>query len=304
MIASSKSAGKRIAAFEHITVPVDGSSTSERGVKFALEMAGSNTTITFCSVVDLGATYAIGDNGVDPQPLIDEMKDGAHHFCAAAERQAAAAAVRADSVVLEGNPEQSILHLIRENGTDAIVIGTHGRTGLARAAQGSLAEALLRSSGVPVIAVHENDVPRTGPIAVALDDSPAAAVALGTAIRLARAGGGELLLVHVFGNADVKHAGGTGIDHESREQKARLVAAAMLEDAEARVNGAGVHCHAVMVEGPAAAALLEVLEARECAAVVVGTHGRSDFSRLFLGSVSTALVERARVPVIVAKAMA
>ena len=40
--------------------------------------------------------------------------------------------------------------------TDFIVIGTHGRAGLERALLGSLAEAVVRGSRVPVLAVHES----------------------------------------------------------------------------------------------------------------------------------------------------
>ena len=42
-----------------------------------------------------------------------------------------------------------------EIGADTIAIGTHGRSGLGRAPMGSLAEALIRSSSVPVLVVHD-----------------------------------------------------------------------------------------------------------------------------------------------------
>lgn len=53
--------------------------------------------------------------------------------------------------IVEGEPAVAILHLARTRRPDLIVMGTHGRTGLARAWMGSVAEAVVRLSPVPVL---------------------------------------------------------------------------------------------------------------------------------------------------------
>lgn len=53
-----------------------------------------------------------------------------------------------------GDPILAILRLARSRRTDLIVMGTHGRSGLKRALLGSVTEAVVRQSPVPVLAVH------------------------------------------------------------------------------------------------------------------------------------------------------
>ena len=50
---------------------------------------------------------------------------------------------------------QTIAAFADEIGADTIAIGTHGRSGLGRAQMGSVAEALIRSSSVPVLVVRD-----------------------------------------------------------------------------------------------------------------------------------------------------
>ena len=54
-----------------------------------------------------------------------------------------------------GNPEQVIIQTAEKGGFDAIVLGTHGRTGRPRSLAGSVAESTVRLSACPVITVRE-----------------------------------------------------------------------------------------------------------------------------------------------------
>jgi nucleotide-binding universal stress UspA family protein len=63
-----------------------------------------------------------------------------------------------------GDPAQEIADLVEEGDVDAIVMATHGRSGLSRAVMGSVAERVLRMVRVPVVLVRgrdENDGPRS-----------------------------------------------------------------------------------------------------------------------------------------------
>lgn len=55
-----------------------------------------------------------------------------------------------------GFPTEEILGLARENGAGLIIIGTHGRKGLARAFLGSTAEKVVRLAECPVFVVKES----------------------------------------------------------------------------------------------------------------------------------------------------
>lgn len=68
--------------------------------------------------------------------------------------------------VVEGEPVEQILKLARETGSDAIVLGTHGRRGLMHVLLGSVAERLLREAPCAVIAVR---MPRPVPVRSSLE---------------------------------------------------------------------------------------------------------------------------------------
>jgi len=272
------------AAFGHIAVPVDGSTTAERGVAFALELARGGGSVTFCSVVDptlvcLPVGYGVA---VDPGPMLAVLDDDAAEFCRHAQAEAAGEGIASDGRVLHGQCVEAIESLVRQNGSQAIVVGTHGRTGLARSALGSVAEGLLRRSDVPVVAVHEDDVMRTGPIAVALDESPAAHAALETAIVIASARGIPIVLIHA---CDTPNPDPGRVD-------------ALLAGAAKRVRVRGVSAQVIVREGRATDALLAATDELECCMIVMGTHGRPFFQRLVLGSVAAHVVQHARIPVV------
>jgi len=56
--------------------------------------------------------------------------------------------------VIEGSPASSIVECANELNAELVVVGTHGRTGLARLALGSVAEAVIRTATCPVLAVR------------------------------------------------------------------------------------------------------------------------------------------------------
>ncbi len=53
-----------------------------------------------------------------------------------------------------GQPELAIVEFAERQGIDLIVMGTHGRTGRDRSLVGSVAEAVVRRAGCPVLTVH------------------------------------------------------------------------------------------------------------------------------------------------------
>lgn len=59
-----------------------------------------------------------------------------------------------DKVLLMGSPAQSLLHHAKESSTDLIVVGTHGRSPVARLMLGSVAETIVHNALVPVLTVR------------------------------------------------------------------------------------------------------------------------------------------------------
>ena len=59
--------------------------------------------------------------------------------------------------VRDGNTFLEILRAAEDLGSDAIVMGTHGRTGVAHLLVGSVAEKVMRKSPIPVMTVRASD---------------------------------------------------------------------------------------------------------------------------------------------------
>jgi nucleotide-binding universal stress UspA family protein len=61
--------------------------------------------------------------------------------------------IRTERRYEEGEPVAEILLTAKECGADLIVMGTHGRTGLARLLMGSVADQVVRRAECPVVTV-------------------------------------------------------------------------------------------------------------------------------------------------------
>ena len=67
--------------------------------------------------------------------------------------------VFSDAVVLEGKPAKTIADFAAQHNHGLVVVGTHGRTGIAHAVIGSVAERVVRTARVPVLTIPP---PRSG----------------------------------------------------------------------------------------------------------------------------------------------
>lgn len=63
------------------------------------------------------------------------------------------AGVKAEIVILEGRPEDQLLHFLKSEDIDTLIVGSHGRNRIERAVLGHVADRLVRKSSVPVLVV-------------------------------------------------------------------------------------------------------------------------------------------------------
>jgi nucleotide-binding universal stress UspA family protein len=137
---------------KHVLVPVDGSPQSSKAVEFAVgEWPDAELTLlNVINPVDAGYSPTAGvPSGAE------EWFEGAK---ANAERVLAAATPTASATVHTrtevGRPAQTIVQVAEEDDVDHVVMGSHGRKGVSRILLGSVAEAVVRNSTVPVTVVR------------------------------------------------------------------------------------------------------------------------------------------------------
>ncbi len=139
-----------------ILVPVDFSTGSAAAVEWAVAIAGAfGAKIVLLSVVDVSVSAIMGGPGgvmVPPPPesLLEQMREEARTEMAAM----AGRVPGATPIIREGTPRHEILSVAGEVGADLIVMGTHGRTGLAHLLFGSVAEHVVRHAEIPVFTVR------------------------------------------------------------------------------------------------------------------------------------------------------
>jgi nucleotide-binding universal stress UspA family protein len=86
---------------------------------------------------------------------VDEGHGEGHGALDAWMEDAARLGVRALAATTHGDPKTAIARWTQRHGFDAIVMGTHGLTGRARALVGSVAENTVRHAVCPVMVIHE-----------------------------------------------------------------------------------------------------------------------------------------------------
>jgi nucleotide-binding universal stress UspA family protein len=99
--------------------------------------------------VILPAPYAVEIGSIG----LDKLVDDAREALAVRLRERVTLPVAAEAIVRAGAPEPELLDLIQETGASLVVQGTHGRSGIARAFLGSVAESVVRRAPVPVLTV-------------------------------------------------------------------------------------------------------------------------------------------------------
>ena len=144
--------------FKHILVPVDGSSTAQLAVDKAISLAkafGSRVTAIFV---------------IDPYPFTGVGTDFAYGqaeylSAATAEANAAikvsrtafeAAGISAETSVIEANAAwRGVVQSAKSIEADLIVMGSHGRSGLEKLVLGSVTQAVLSHTHLPVLVVRD-----------------------------------------------------------------------------------------------------------------------------------------------------
>jgi nucleotide-binding universal stress UspA family protein len=94
--------------------------------------------------------------------LLHDLEHAAEQGLAELVATARAAGVEATSRTRYGSTAREICEQARDLGTDLIVLGTHGRSGLSRALLGSVAERVVRRAPCPVLTVRPHAHAATG----------------------------------------------------------------------------------------------------------------------------------------------
>lgn len=303
--------------FHNILVPLDGSLRAERVLSVAARIARSrNATLTLVRAVlnppEVGA-YMI-PAVIPDDALIEQEEKEAHGYLNSVAASAELRGVTIKTYVAVGVPSQVILDAIRSMHADGVIIGSHGRTGLARWALGSVAQTIVRYSPTPVLLVRQQgaalgddeDQSRPLRILVPLDGSELAEAALGPAQLVGEAisasRGYELHLVRVIPFINAPGADAT-------RDKARAAASSYLNALAERFKLVAPVTTSIILDGDPADALSRMTRPGEQVTgapdadgydiIAMATHGRTGFARMAVGSVTERVLSASIAPALI-----
>ena len=295
--------------FAKILVPLDGSAFAETALAHALTLSRkAGGAVELVSVVE--------DEGAYPDPewrrAAVEWSERSLEKAAAEVRERAGGDVSVR--VLAGRVWEALVDRAREWGAGLIVMATHGRGALSRAWLGSVADAVVRHTDMPVLLLRpdEGAAPpradaevRFGKVLIPLDGSEVSRSAVEPAVALGSLFGARYQLLRVVSvpaespSPYLPYAVPMNVD---LIESVRRGAAESLESAASELRARGVQVDTeVVVDVQPARVILERARDLGCDLIVLATHGRGGLSRVVLGSTADKVVRGAHGPVLVVR---
>jgi nucleotide-binding universal stress UspA family protein len=280
-----------------VVVGVDGSSASDIAIDWAaaeavrrgvpLEVLHTSTTRALASAPGGGAP-PLYDEGSETEDVLDK---------AAARARRAFPAISVITRSERRDPASALIE--RSTGAELVVVGAHGKGLLARFLLGSVSHRVAAHACCPAVVVHGHVGTPGLPVAVGVDGSAASDAALELAVDEAVLRGVPLLIVHGWQPAPVSSFDALPVSQEvidSMHNVATDVVARAVAAAQERAPGLTV---STAIAAAGAAQTLDA-ESAEAQLLVVGAHGHHGISGSAFGSVTSAVLDRAHCPVMVA----
>jgi nucleotide-binding universal stress UspA family protein len=292
------------ASAQPIVVGIDGSPVSKVAVDWAARTAAlREVPLKLVHVLNPPVVMAFPEVPIPSGYLEWQSEEGRTLLAAAvttAEESALLIGKGPIAVTTEMVAGPSVPTLVDESTrAQMVVVGCRGRNALARGLLGSVSIGLVHHAKCPVAIIHDEDPlmphPSMAPVVVGVDGSPVSERAVEIAFEEASFRGVDLVAVHAWSDTGVFEF--PGADWSALQSGAEEILSERLAGWQERYPD--VLVRRVVVADRPAHQLLE--QAQSAQLLVVGSHCRGGFSGLVLGSVSTAVINAARMPGLVAR---
>ncbi|ABP96148.1 MULTISPECIES: universal stress protein [Metallosphaera] len=139
--------------FKHILVAFDGSENAKRALNVAVDLSKKyEAKLDVVEVVDTSVLLGAGIGPVPPD-VIESLYNKARADIESAKKIADQAGVKAEGVIVEGDPATAIMDYASKNGVDLIVTGSRGLSTIKRMFLGSVSSRIIHEAKMPVLVV-------------------------------------------------------------------------------------------------------------------------------------------------------
>jgi hypothetical protein len=186
------------------------------------------------------------------------------------------------------SPHQEITAAADELNADLIVMGQQGRRGLARMMVGAATVRVIGAAKCSVLTVPVGAAMWRNRILLCTDGSRFSDAAAVSAAKIAHCCAAPVTVVSALVPSHSEQR-----QQEGREAVTRTVA---------QLKQEGVDVEGVALPGEADDVIIKLAEENKADLIVVGTHGRTGFGKVLLGSVSERVIGKAKCAVLLVKA--
>jgi nucleotide-binding universal stress UspA family protein len=265
-----------------VVLPLDGSKNAENAIPMAVFFANAHEA-------PLHLIHILADDEyrgeADPDKATAAFQEYANGLLEGITVKAGHAAT-----LLQGNPAKRVLEYADD--AAAIVLASHGRSGVKATVIGSVADKIVRGARVPTLVVKGIGAAAElskGPVVVGVDGSEASEQGLAAGRDLAAKAGASVTIVRAY---TVPVATGAEFAYyppdllTSYEQGAKEYLAAIVRPEE----------KALLMSGSAVVSLEQAAKEQGASFVVVTSQGKGFISRLALGSTTDRLMHSDELP--------
>ncbi len=260
-----------------ILLATDGSEFSAGAVREAIALArGAKAALVAMMVVEFNPEYDV----MAPETQVKHEAQAVAAvgaICA----EAAKEGIPCETVALRhSSPWLAVVEEATSRGCDLIVMGRHGRRGLARLMLGSVTARVIGHSPVNVLVAPKEG--RTGKaVLIATDGSAYSDKAACEGIEIARSLGVPVVVTSAA---------------EGDEKNAKT----HIEKITNSAKNLGVAAEGIVVHGRPYEAIAKAAKDKNAGVIVIGSYGKTGLERLLMGSVTERVIGLADCPVFVA----
>jgi nucleotide-binding universal stress UspA family protein len=280
--------------FKRLLVPLDGSAQAAVALPLARAVARQTGAA-------LRLLRVVPPTQADPE---DRQRGEARANLARIAIELAAGGGEVDTAVRRsGHPGAEIVREAEHWPADLIVMATHGRSGLARALNGSVAQRVVSDSPVPVLLLRPGGhrVAHLTTLLVPVDGTPEGARALGAALPLAQETGARIVLLQVVVPFVQRYFDESLAVDPMWDEEALTSARGYVETLAGRLRQAGVSAQGRVSRGPISQEIVGAAGEVGADVIVMSTHALTGAARTLLGSIADEVVRTAPQPVLLVR---